>query len=806
MPGQSLDAVGSAADLPSKVNKDHLLALPIGYELESYKILKVLGVGGFGVTYLADEAALERRVAIKEYVPAGIAQRHGAAVKPARAAVRADFDWGLTRFRQEGQTLVAFDHPNIVRVHRFFEANGTAYLVMQFIEGESLAGVLARRAVLPEDEIARFVEPLLLGLEEVHRAGFLHRDIKPANILLRRDGTPVLIDFGAARQALVQRATQALTAVLSDGYAPHEQYDMHGRQGAWTDGYAIGAVLYRCVTGLKPVRAPDRIAARLKGVPDPLAPAMSFKGYSPRLLRAIDAAMAVIEDERPPSIAALRRMLAGPAAKPFEAPRLATPPPIAPPETIAAGHAMMLQPDDGTLVAGAVRAQPGRRLRWVWLAAALLVVSGAAIGIARLLSQPDRVVAAVPPATSDPVGTEEPPQAAEKPAVDVEAERRAQAERLAASAALLIREAEAAVARGEWRTAYEHLLAAERLAGQDAVANGLRETIVAEAARRVARADEAAERRDWGEAQRLIAAAAELFPDLPLVAAGRQRIERAAAAWEQARPRLLAEAQKAMSDAESAIGSFGWDKARDLIGDAEDALAGFPADLPLRARLAAVKRKLRSAQDDVRYERLRIADEERYLTERARADASFAAAHREWHERNNAERACAQYREAAELGHVGAQNQLGLCFAAGRGTMRDETEAYFWFRRSAEGGNAVGQYNLAGAYADGQGIERDYERAAIWARRAADQDFPRAFCRLGLLQREGHGVEENKADAAAWFRRGAEAGEAWCMTLLGEAYQHGWGIETNVALARQWYERAVKKGYEPARKKLAELN
>ncbi len=784
---------------------DHGQPLHVGYELEGYKITDVLGVGGFGVTYLAEEAALGRRVAIKEYVPIGIAERQrGSAVRAAQDAARADFDWGLARFRQEGRTLVAFDHPNIVRVHRFFEANGTAYLVMQLVEGESLARVLARRHVLSEEEIRRFIAPLLDGLEDVHRAGFLHRDIKPGNILLRLDGTPVLIDFGAARQALVQRATTGLTTVLSDGYAPHEQYDSRGHQGPWTDIYGVGAVLYRCVAGMKPIRAPDRIAARLRGVPDPLPPAARLNGYTPRLLAAVDAAMAVIESERPATIADWRAMLIEPARMPHRVPTR---------EANAPGPPAISVPSEQTLVAGAARPQrSSRRYAWTWLTAALLAISGVAIGVPRLVPPPVRTA---PPAVPDVVATEAPkideaPRDSDKAApVDDGAEeqhRRDQAERLAASAALLVREAGAAMARGEWRAAYEHLGAAERLAPDDAGVSALRATIVGEAARRVARADEAADRRDWDEAQRHVASAAQSFPDLPLVAAGRERVARAVAAWERSRPKYLSDAQQAMSEAEAAIDGFAWEKARDRIGDAEEALMGFARDLPLRGRLAALKRKLRYAQDDIRYERLRIADEERYLADRARADAAFATAQREWHERGHHERACVQYRDAAELGHVAAQNQFGLCFAIGRGMMRDATEAYFWFRRSAEGGNAVGQFNLAGAYADGSGTERDYERALRWAQRAAAQDFPRAFCRVGLLHREGHGIEENKAEAVSWFRRGAEAGEAWCMTLLGEAYEHGWGLDPDKSLARQWYERAAKKGYEPAKRKLAELN
>ncbi|MHA1571150.1 MAG: serine/threonine protein kinase, partial [Alphaproteobacteria bacterium] len=255
------------------MSKDQLNALPRGYEIEGYRIEAVLGSGGFGITYKARETSLDRLVAIKEYLPAGIAMRgrNSLDVYPMSADDRASFDWGLSRFRIEAQTLVTFRHPNIVEVLRFFEANNTAYMVMGYEAGESLDEILEREGTMEEAEIRAMLDPLLSGLAEVHEAGFLHRDIKPANIFVRQSGKPVLLDFGAARQAMGNKS-QSLTAIVTSGYAPHEQYESDGNQGAWTDIYAMGAVLYRAVSGEVPPEAPMRLSAYARQNNDPMMP------------------------------------------------------------------------------------------------------------------------------------------------------------------------------------------------------------------------------------------------------------------------------------------------------------------------------------------------------------------------------------------------------------------------------------------------------------------------------------------------------------------------------------------------------
>ena len=293
----------------------HLHALPKGHELEGYRIERVLGAGGFGITYLAAETMIGREVAIKEFLPSSIAGRalDSASVHPLVPADAEMFRWGLKRFRNEARTLVSFHHPNIVQVFRYFEANGTAYLVMAYEKGASLAELLKTRRTLPEAEIVALLDPLLDGVARVHAAGFLHRDIKPANIVVRADGGPALIDFGAARHSFGEKS-QSAHAIVSPGYAPFEQYTSNAEQGPWTDIYALGATLYCCVTGIRPIEAPDRVA----GAPMRSAAEIAGGSHSDALLQAIDRALAVDPEDRPQSIAAWRAALAPPPVPPSD--------------------------------------------------------------------------------------------------------------------------------------------------------------------------------------------------------------------------------------------------------------------------------------------------------------------------------------------------------------------------------------------------------------------------------------------------------------------------------------------------------
>ncbi|GAB2839101.1 hypothetical protein GCM10027277_02570 [Pseudoduganella ginsengisoli] len=281
------------------------LALTPGFQLFEYRIDAVLGQGGFGITYVATDINLNVKVAIKEYLPAEFATR--ASDKSVAPRWPEDHDFymnGLECFLVEARTLATFRHSNIVRVARFFEAHHTAYMVLEYEQGEPLKQWWEGHKQMPEQQLLSLLHPLMDGLSLMHEAGFLHRDIKPDNVYVRKeDGSWVLLDFGAARQTV--GGVQALADVITPGYAPLEQYQ-GGVQGPWTDIYALGATLYWMITGMKPAPAPERDDGTAEFIPA----LQAGKGrYSEEFLGAVDWALSVQPEDRPQSIRAFAQRL-----------------------------------------------------------------------------------------------------------------------------------------------------------------------------------------------------------------------------------------------------------------------------------------------------------------------------------------------------------------------------------------------------------------------------------------------------------------------------------------------------------------
>jgi serine/threonine protein kinase len=283
--------------------------LPIGYRLEEFEIKSVLGSGGFGITYLAADVDLKRDVVVKENLPFQCAMRDSTrSVRPrtSTAGDRTQFDWALQSFLREAETLSRFDHPNIVRILRRFEANNTAYFVMPYLPGKSLKQVIdeqvAREQGFTEQRLKELLHPLLDALETLHNEGVYHRDIKAANILLATGHRPILIDFGAARQVISEKSH---TVVESAGYTPFEQLQSHGNVGPWSDIYALGGTFYTAIHGEPPPRASDRVRR------DPIIRlADQYEGtYSRAFLEALDWALKFDETERPQNVAEWRAAL-----------------------------------------------------------------------------------------------------------------------------------------------------------------------------------------------------------------------------------------------------------------------------------------------------------------------------------------------------------------------------------------------------------------------------------------------------------------------------------------------------------------
>ena len=355
-------------------------ALPAATRLHEFEILSVIGQGGFGIVYLAHDLTLGRRVALKEYMPSALATRTQAMTVAVRSTRHAEtFAAGLRSFVNEARLLAQFDHPSLLKVHRFWEAHGTAYIVMPYYAGITLAKQLSGPGGPPAEAWLRaLLEPLLDALALMHAAQCYHRDIAPDNILLLPDGTPLLLDFGAARH-VIEDMTQALTVILKTGYAPVEQYGAMPEmsQGAWTDLYALGSVVEFAITGHTP---PQAVARFLADKRLPLAVTAAGR-YSDAFLRAIDRTLAVLPKDRPQSVAEMRALLAAapaPASARVDQGEITVPmidllPPAAP--TSAPRESAPAMPAPATNEDAA----PGSRRRSIGISAAVVAIALAAL-------------------------------------------------------------------------------------------------------------------------------------------------------------------------------------------------------------------------------------------------------------------------------------------------------------------------------------------------------------------------------------------------------------------------------------------
>ena len=533
----------------SRPTTEDYVSLPPGALVGRFEIVSVLGQGGFGITYRARDTQLDRDVAIKEYLPSSLAIRHeGNTVLPRSTQVADDFVWGRARFLDEAKVMARLGNaPAIVRVHEFLETNGTAYVVMPLLEGETLEARLKRETRMHQPAIERILYPLLDGLEQVHAAGFLHRDIKPANIILDATGAPTLIDFGASRAAM-QGRTQAMTAVFTPGFAPLEQF-VSGKQGPWTDIYALAATLYTCINGKPPPNAMERM------IGEPIVPATEIgrRKYAPSLLAAIDAGLRVKAESRPQTIEEWREVLtmgrlaraddalADGNATDVSAPR---PPPLATPAVTRAEMPAVSAPSP---------AQTKSRVPLLaGIAAVVLLAAGGGYFALSPSSKPtasgtalqdlkvedlERVLAERRKADA---------AAAEKKRLEEEAQRKAEADAASKRAA----DAELADAQLKRQRAEEELaklkadMEARRQAesGQQVQADAANKRAAEEAAQRKAEAEMAALRRTEVDAQKKAAAEAETQKKAD-EALARAQAERAAAEAE-ARQKADAETKR----------------------------------------------------------------------------------------------------------------------------------------------------------------------------------------------------------------------------------------------------------------------
>lgn len=424
----------------SAADDDHdSLSLPPGTMLGEFELTNKLGEGGFSIVYLAHDHSLDRKVALKEYLPSSIAQRKAQTqVSPRSERHRDTFEAGLKSFINEAKLLAHFDHGSLVKVYRFWSANGTAYMVMPLYHGLTLKDTVRAMSEPPDEAwLMKLLGPLSEALSVIHGDQCYHRDIAPDNvILLEGTGRPLLLDFGAARR-VIGDMTQALTVILKPGYAPVEQYaelpDM--KQGPWTDVYALAATVYWCITGKTP---PPSVGRMLSDSYVPLAQSASGR-YSARFLSAVDRALAVRPEQRTQSIEAFRvdlGLAAGPGAsvgawaptvqspKAAPAPEAAvsSPPasPAAPKSPSAAAAPSTPKPSKSSKASGAATAPPASSRLPLWVGGGVLLAAAAGAAWWALqpsAAAPEAVPVAVPvtPPVTSPVTAPAPPVAATPP-------------------------------------------------------------------------------------------------------------------------------------------------------------------------------------------------------------------------------------------------------------------------------------------------------------------------------------------------------------------------------------------------------
>jgi serine/threonine protein kinase/TPR repeat protein len=626
-------------------------ALPPQYRLHWYVLERVLGQGGFGITYLARDTNLDQPVAIKEYLPVEVATRRpDATIRSRTDDQRERYRWGLERFIREARTLARFDHPNVVRVHSIFELNNTAYMVMRFEEGENLAARLETRGTLPEAELLGIMLPILDGLELVHAAGFIHRDIKPDNVHIRTDGTPVLLDFGSARHALGKAHT--VTILVAPGYAPFEQYYSDSEsQGPWTDLYSLGATCYRAIAGRPPLDAIARSKGILGSTRDVLVPATVIGAgrYSGKFLTAIDHALAFAEKDRPQTVAEWRQELVGDGA-PARTTRAAGERPAAktdatvpmskgPRAAAASGPSRPGVPD-----ARHAAPQDAGTSRWPRARGALAWGIAGAAAAAVVIGVSLRLHRADPPAPPAPPQT-----------TDLERKLAEEKQRDAAAAAERKRLEEERLAEATKR---EEELKRQREAEEARLRAKLERKRQEEEAR--LRAQMERERQE-AEAKRLAEAERKrekVAPPAPTAAP-------------PAPPPKPPTPAEVLASADRALARGSYADAVDLLKPLarDDANAQFKLGmLYLQGRGVG--------QDDA--EALRL------------------------------------FRLAADRGHAKAQLSVGEMHATGRGVARDEAEAGRWYQKAAAQRDSDAQMKLGDMYANGRGVPQDSFQAYVW--------------------------------------------------------------------------------------------
>lgn len=791
---------------PNAKSED-ITALKPGFELGNYKIKKVLGQGGFGITYLAYDDSLEVDVVIKENMPAMFAIR-----EPAGNAVCArtlsrengDFDWAMKNFIHEARMLARLNHPNIVRVTRVFKAQGTAYYVMPYVEGRSLADYLKNNGVMDERTLRPILMQMLDALKYLHTQNpmILHRDIKPGNVLLHADGVPVLIDFGMARELMGEKSQ---TVIESAGFTPIEQMQSHGKIGPWSDIYALGGLMYNMVSGRVPLRSTDRIGEedslpRLADDPECL------RRCSREFLSSIDKALGVWPMHRWQSAEEWMNMLLGSEAissrQTTQSETLPRPAaweqvPHTHPETTQAQPPFYF-PKPAYVISYLIIAAVIRALSCIHASdcsCALCIASSSVFSMMFLYAL-----------------------------FTVFCGRMGKSQHLSClSVSIMIALLGGSISWwSNWDETHANdivwvvllylcacilvlsvflrlkfRLKALRIVlfwvalfsigalndGIDYIAQGDKPFVAQ------TKLVNEGEKRLWGfGCERDPNAAMQLFNN--------------AAAEEDAR----AICYLAICNMPGFIGEGDENKAREYFQQARVRLkkmadAGDASALRLLGMCYyyGLGRSVDSTAAFKCYRKAAIKGD-------AMAQALLAGLYMEGHSApKDLNEAFKWYQKSAKQRHQWGERGLGLCYMNGWGVDKDEQEAVAWFTKAADHGDSAAQYQLARAYYLGEGVAADEKLALDWFTKAANNGEEEAQSQLGdfCLFGEG-GMAQDAASAIHWYQAAAAQGHAPAADMLGECYLNGVGVSPDESIAVSWYQRSAEAGYARGQYHLAE--
>ena len=733
-------------------------ALPPGTRLHEFVIERVLGAGGFGITYLARDVSLNRQVVIKENLPTQFAWRETATgtVRPRHTSGgdADDYEWSMNNFLREAETLASLDHHGIVRVLRKFEANGTAYFVMPFVDGVALDTLIEERrsknSPFSEQELRGLLERMLDALAYLHDRGIYHRDIKPGNILISNEGVPALIDFGSARQRLSERS---MTVIESPGYTPFEQLQSRGNVGPWSDLYALGGTLCKAITGMTPPKATDRM------IGDPwvglAAGNPAHSPFSDGFLQAIDRSMAVDPSQRWQDARQWQHRLQTGTAKKSSS-------------TQSVPHVSAWDESDpateGSIDSGGIASGD--------TAAPTLWNPTTAVNLSVLFTPAFGTF--LHARNSKTLGH----SAKEKSgmylfygmvAVGFFGMLFAGSLRYFVSFNLLllsvwyftlakeqINLVDATFGKNYSQKSFGKPLfvgigclvaALIFVEGLHSLGRGGSEPVVA--------GEDSA--TDAGEVTEKAEDPVDLFNRGVAYANGDGVTED------------LAEAVKCYRKA----ADLGYSDAMNNLGLCYEKGEGVSLDY---VQAVSWYRKAADQGSAVAQCNLGLA----YVS-----GVGIS---------KNLETAMVWFRNSATQGYSKAQYMLGLGFAGGEGVSKDMAEAVKWYRKAAEQGDAAAQMNLGNCYWKGEGVTEDEKEAVKWFRMAAEQGDPPAETSLGACHQFGVGVAKDAVEAVSWYRKAAAQGDAAAQRNLGDCYLNGEGVTKDATEALKWFRLAADQG------------